>query len=102
MYNHNISIKVNSNLGTNLLSPKDDFIMSIKRLKTYAPGQQTDINLVRIYLQVPSVRYPTHRISSGSREMPYKQSDLQLSLTIQDGPDNSNPAKSRSNSGNRI
>ena len=55
MYNHNISIKVNSDLVINLLSPKDDYIMSIKRLKTYAYGQQTDINLVRIYLQVSTI-----------------------------------------------
>ena len=55
MYNHNISIQVNSAAVTTLLSPKDDYIMSIQRLKKYATGQQIDINLVRIYLQVSTI-----------------------------------------------
>ena len=55
MFNHNITITVNSPYTVTPKSPKDEFIMSIARLKVYETRQQTDINLVRIYLQVTTI-----------------------------------------------
>ena len=55
MFNHNITITVNSPYSVTPRSPKDEFIMSIARLKAYETRQQTDINLVCIYLQVTTL-----------------------------------------------
>lgn len=55
MSNHNIRISLTQALDVSLAGLHDKCIMSLEHLKRYSTGQQIDINLVRIYLQVTTL-----------------------------------------------
>ena len=55
MYNHNITITVTGIQALPLKSKSDAYIMNLTRLKRYTPIEQTDINLVRLYLQATTL-----------------------------------------------
>ena len=52
LYQHNITVNISDTLRLRLSNQHDCCIMDSKALKRYTPGQQRDINLVRLYLQV--------------------------------------------------
>jgi hypothetical protein len=52
MSNHNITITLTDVLTLEVCRPGDSFIMEALHLSRYSASQQTDINLVRMYLQV--------------------------------------------------
>ena len=55
--NHNLTITLTDILPQKLRTPTDQFIMSLDKLKTFESLERnsTDINLVRIYLQVTTL-----------------------------------------------
>ena len=56
MFNHNLSITITGVKPPQLASPTDEFIMSHSRLHSkYDDRAQSDINLVRIYLQATTI-----------------------------------------------
>ena len=56
MFNHNLSITITGVKPPQLASPTDEFIMSHSRLHgKYDDRAQSDINLVRIYLQATTI-----------------------------------------------
>ncbi|KAI2505387.1 hypothetical protein MHU86_9093 [Fragilaria crotonensis] len=55
MSNHNIRITLTDNFNLELQGRNDQYIMDLSRLKGYSVRQQTDLNLVRLYLQVTTI-----------------------------------------------
>ncbi|KAI2505051.1 hypothetical protein MHU86_9407 [Fragilaria crotonensis] len=55
MSNHNISMDITNVLSLPLRGPHDQYIMNSIRLKGYTTQQQTDINLIRLFLQVTTI-----------------------------------------------
>ncbi|KAI2496020.1 hypothetical protein MHU86_18493 [Fragilaria crotonensis] len=55
MSNHNISMDITNALTLPLRGPNDQYIMNSIRLKGYTTQQQTDINLIRLFLQVTTI-----------------------------------------------
>jgi hypothetical protein len=51
LFNHNLQASLTDTLQIQLRGENDRCIMQLELLKPYTPQQQTDINLVRIYLQ---------------------------------------------------
>ena len=52
---HNMSITLTEQPTITTATPSDQFIMQTNHLQRYSVGQQKDINLVRIYLQVSAL-----------------------------------------------
>ncbi|KAI2490404.1 hypothetical protein MHU86_24160 [Fragilaria crotonensis] len=55
MSNHNISMDITNALTLPLWGPNDQYITNSIRLKGYTMQQQTDINLIRLFLQVTTI-----------------------------------------------
>ena len=51
LFNHNLKVSLTDTIQIQLRGKNDRCIMQLELLKPYTPQQQTDINLVRIYLQ---------------------------------------------------
>jgi hypothetical protein len=51
IYQHNISVNISDTLRIHFSNAFDQCIMETEALQRYTPGQQRDINLVRLYIQ---------------------------------------------------